>query len=435
MSHEQHGPSPMRDRPSILCLMRMPPALTGHGGSQRGWRLVEALCRIGRVHVVLLHRSQDRDFDHVSLAPLRALVETVTVVAVADWSSIKYRLPWLPWRIAMWCDMIRIGSGEAPRLPRRAIAAIAAALPGQSFDMAIAARLPCAVIADRLIDAGRLRVAVKVVDLDDRLSTFKRRQRAAERPGPILSLLHRLDIAATAQAERSMRRWDAISLCSDEDVARMAAEMPGTPVVKLPNVIDRPLLASATGDGFAMLFVGNLDFPPNRQGLARFVAEAWPLIRAARPDATATVVGFAPGPALRAALARAGIALHANVPSVEPFYQAAQAVICPIFFGGGTRIKLLEAMAYGRAIVSTTLGAEGLDIVPGVHALIADTMPAFAHALIRLAGDLALREALAANARALQQERFAPAIFAAAAARLVDAAQKNRSATRRTSPG
>ena len=117
---------------------------------------------------------------------------------------------------------------------------------------------------------------------------------------------------------------------------------------------------------------------------------------------------MSPSDELAAEIEAAGARLHANVPRVEPYYEGSDIVIAPIFFGSGTRIKIVEAMAYERALVASTIGAEGLGIEPGVHALIADDMDAFAEAVISLAQDPALRAALAARAHALQQQRFAP---------------------------
>lgn len=408
----------MTDRPSILCIMRIPPFPSGHGGSQRAWLLVNALARIGTVHFVLVHRPSDRDLDSVSLEPLRALVETMTVIPIPAWDSIKSRHGRIPWRIARWIDQALTGSGEAPRLPRGALAAIAARLPQQRFDILFAGRLPSAVIADQLIAQDLLQVDRRFVDFDDVMSAFKRRQLATGEGSREDRILQRLDIGAVERAERKIGGWDAISLCTDKDVVALTAVLPGAHFVKVPNVVDRALLAPP-GDAANLLFVGNLSFPPNEHGLRRFVDEAWPRIVAARPDARFDVVGLRPSAALQALLTDRGIALHADVPSVEPFYRDCAIVVCPIFFGGGTRIKLLEAMAYGRPTVSTTIGAEGLGMRSGEHGLIADDMGDFADAAIRLLDDRDFALRLAANGRALQQTAFSPAVIDAAVADMV----------------
>jgi glycosyltransferase involved in cell wall biosynthesis len=173
--------------------------------------------------------------------------------------------------------------------------------------------------------------------------------------------------------------------------------------------VDRSLLPEPSGGPCRFLFVGSFAHEPNLHGLNRFLDEAWGLISRNSSEIEVVAVGMLPPPQLVKRLNDLGIALHSNVPSVAPFYAECHAVIAPIFFGGGTRIKLLEAMAYGRAIVATSLAAEGLDLVHGEHALIADDMESFAEAMIALARSPNERHRLAAAAREHQQKRFSPA--------------------------
>ncbi|WP_420143843.1 glycosyltransferase family 4 protein [Sphingobium sp.] len=203
-------------------------------------------------------------------------------------------------------------------------------------------------------------------------------------------------------------RWDGIAICSDDDKALLTAKFPDAAIWKVPNVVDKPLLPQRSGAGYNILFVGNLSFGPNSHGLATFLAQAWPTVRDALPGARLKVVGMNPSADLHAKLRAADAELHANVPSVTPYYADCDIVIAPIFFGSGTRIKILEAMAFGRPVLSTSLGAEGLGVQDGVHAAIADSMPDFATALIDLADNPEKRTALAEAGRCLQQEYFGP---------------------------
>ena len=415
----------MTNRLSILCVMRIPPFPSGHGGSQRAWLLVNALSKLGAVHFVLVHRPSDRDLESVSLEPLKAMVESVTVLPIPTWDSFKRDLPWLPWRIARWVDQFIKGSAEAPRLSLTVLAEIAAKLPGKRFDTVFAARLPSAVIVDQLIGAGLLESKKQVVDFDDIMSRFMRRQLTATHNSFANTLLHRREVRLVEKAERAIATWDAVSLCSDIDVEEMTAAVPLGHFLKVPNVVDLPLLPPPDGPA-NVLFVGNLSFPPNEHGLRRFVLEIWPRVTAARPDARLDVVGLRPSKELLALLTTCQVSVHADVPSVEPFYRRCAIVVCPVFFGGGTRIKLLEAMAYGRPIVSTTIGVEGLDIKSHHHAIIADDIIDFANATISLLDRPALAAALAAEARALQQRRFVPDVIDSAVARMIGS-QKTRS--------
>lgn len=394
--------------------MRIPPFLGGHGGSQRAWYIVEALRRLGPVHFVLVHRPVDKDGLTVSLEPLKALCETVTKVAIPSWMPASHDEPalrWVPYRVQLgWVDFLRIRSHEVPRLNRADYEAIAAQLPVNEVEAVFAGRLPSASIVDGLISHGLLKTSKKFVDFDDIMSRFRQRELEARGlvQGKQWRALQRVDIGIMRRAERRIAStWSGVSVCTDEDVKLLESQIPGANVAKVPNVIERPRLPdNPPAADFNVLFVGNLNHAPNQQGLELFLSEGWPIVVAHAPQVRLRVVGMFPSEGLAAKLSKLGIELHANVPSVEPYYAQADAVICPILFGGGTRIKILEAMAYGRPVVSTTLGAEGLDIEPGAHALIADGMDEFAAAIIELAGDPELAARLARNGRDLQVERF-----------------------------
>ena len=137
-----------------------------------------------------------------------------------------------------------------------------------------------------------------------------------------------------------------------------------------------------------------MSYPPNHQGIRWFADEVWPRVRRALPDARLDVVGKDPPEAVRALDGRDGIAVHGFVPSMAPFFAAAHAVVVPILTGAGIRVKIVEAMSAGRALVSTSLGWEGLaHLEPGRHLLVADEPEAFADAALRLLGDPGLRGA------------------------------------------
>ncbi len=388
----------------ILCVMRIPPALDGHGGSQRAWRLVEALRRHGKVHFVLVCRKSDKDAVSVSLEPLRAIVESATTIDIPEWEPTgRGGILGINRINTGWGDLLKFRSHEAPVISAAALARIAAQLPVHDVDLVFAGRLPSAVFMQELIDAGHLKARRRIVDFDDIMSRFRERQRRFD--GKSLGrqgvLIARIDTVLIRRAERRIATaWDGVSVCTTEDVNTLRRIYPGTHVVKVPNVIDRPRLPPRADDGFVrLLFVGNLSFFPNTQGLRLFVTQALPLIREAAPNVSLTVVGMLPVPEVRALCQEHGLALHTDVPSVAPFYAECDIVLAPILFGSGTRIKILEAMAYGRTVISTSLGAEGMDLEPGRHLMIADSMAAFAEATLALARDRELRLRLADTAQ------------------------------------
>ncbi len=160
---------------------------------------------------------------------------------------------------------------------------------------------------------------------------------------------------------------------------------------------------------FRILFVGALNYYPNEHGIAWFIEHVFSRLRAQVP-AELDVVGWKPS---RPLLAR-GVSYAGPVASVEPFYERAHATVVPVFFGSGTRLKVLEAMAYGRPVVSTSLGVEGLELREGTHYVRADDPDTFARVLVSLAErsqrDDPDLETMLSAARQVAERHFWPAI-------------------------
>lgn len=409
----------------ILCVMRLPPDLNGHGGSQRAWHLVEALRPHGKVHFVLVYRNGDDDCFNTSLAPLEPLVESITRINIAGWQGAKgWQFGIVP--PGVW-NILKMGSQDAPHLSRREVHDIAARLPVRKADIVFAGRLSSAVMVQDMMDQSLVSCGVRVVDFDDIMSKFRLRQARNADLRLKGRALRYIDSQIIALAERQIARsWHGVSVCTEEDVASLRASHPGATVLKVPNVVHRDLLQPPMHNReFRLLFVGNLSFPPNVEGLRLFVAQAWPAIRRTVPEARLTVVGLNPSPDVVVLTSRDDIELHANAADLRPFYEACHAVIAPILFGSGTRIKILEAMAYGRPVISTSLGAEGMGLEHGRHLLIADSMAEFANAAVNLRRDPALRATLVARAHEFQQKNYTPPAINAAVAELIERGRLN----------
>jgi sugar transferase (PEP-CTERM/EpsH1 system associated) len=145
-----------------------------------------------------------------------------------------------------------------------------------------------------------------------------------------------------------------------------------------------------------LVFVGSMDWMPNIDGVVWFVNEVLPLIRKKLPDCSLAVVGRTPGREVTSLAERdANIRITGTVADVRPWLWQSKAAIVPLRIGGGTRLKIYEAMAARTPVVSTTIGAEGLDIAPGENILIADSPEAFAEACVRLVSDSAERRRVA----------------------------------------
>jgi glycosyltransferase involved in cell wall biosynthesis len=132
-----------------------------------------------------------------------------------------------------------------------------------------------------------------------------------------------------------------------------------------------------------LLFTGMMNYEPNLEAVRYFVKEILPLIRADVPYATFHIAGTNPSPEV-IALAAEGVYIHASVPDMRPYFHQACVVVVPLLHGGGTRLKILDAAACGKPIVSTSVGAEGLNFADGRDLLLADSAPGFAQTVIGL---------------------------------------------------
>jgi len=156
----------------------------------------------------------------------------------------------------------------------------------------------------------------------------------------------------------------------------------------------------------SLVFCGSMDWQPNEDAMLYFMAEILPRLREAVSDLSVTVVGRNPSARLRAMADRADVRVTGTVPDVRPFVQEAAVYIVPLRIGGGTRLKIYEALAMGKAVVSTTIGAEGLPLREGEHILRADAPADFARQVQALLEEPARRRAMGEAGRALMENRY-----------------------------
>ena len=221
-------------------------------------------------------------------------------------------------------------------------------------------------------------------------------------------LLARDVVHARRVERRLLAELDAVAVVSDDDAALLTSgARPTARVLVVPNGVDveryRPTPLPSRP---SILMTGTFDYAPNVDGARWLCDEVLPRVRAEVPEATLTLVGRGPLPEVIALGERDGVALHADVPDMVPFLEAARVAVVPLRVGTGTRLKALEAMAAGRPVVGTSVGLEGLGIVPGIHAVVADDADAFAAAIVRVLRDDGHAEALATAGRALVVERY-----------------------------
>jgi sugar transferase (PEP-CTERM/EpsH1 system associated) len=155
-----------------------------------------------------------------------------------------------------------------------------------------------------------------------------------------------------------------------------------------------------------LVFTGSMDWLPNEDGMLHFAREIFPLIRREEPRATLRVIGRSPTPAVRRLAEDPAIDVTGRVEDVRPHVAAGAVYVVPLRIGGGTRLKIFEAMAMAKAVVSTTVGAEGLPVADGENIAIADAPAVFARAVLRLLRDAGAREGLERAARRLVVARY-----------------------------
>jgi len=268
---------------------------------------------------------------------------------------------------------------------------------------------------------GRPDLGPTIVDLID-LEDVKERQRAdliGRRT--VHGVLGRVRRAAAAWiARRNADDWQRLQAATSARVARVVLSSEadvarsGLPnAVAIVNAYPRPDRTdgerAAAGDGAItspeLLFQGTFDYPPNVDGADWLVGSVAPRIRETVPGARIRLVGRSPG-AIGRLDAPPAVTVVGQVADMGPELVRADIALVPLRLGSGTRLKILESLAYGVPVVSTSLGADGLDVEDGVHLLVADDPQSFADAVARLCRDGELRRSLAEAGRARFDERY-----------------------------
>jgi sugar transferase (PEP-CTERM/EpsH1 system associated) len=211
----------------------------------------------------------------------------------------------------------------------------------------------------------------------------------------------------------ALGRFDLVLAVSDADrqtFERVFRDALTAPVHVVATGVDTTYFAPIN-DGHSekrahLVFTGSMDWLPNEDAMQYFVREILPRIRQFEPDATLSIIGRSPTPAVRRLASEHGVRVTGSVDDVRPHVAAGSVYVVPLRIGGGTRLKIFEAMAMGKAVVSTTIGAEGLPVTPEQHIVIADAPQQFAEAVVRLVRDDEMRRRLEVGARKLVGERY-----------------------------
>jgi len=400
---------PTSRRPHLLYVSPTWPRPTGNGLAMRAYRVLEALSYRYRVSL-LTNQAGPVDVDAGSA--VASLCEHVTVLR-ADRVSVsslpRHALRWL--HLGAYHAWYRQPT-EWYTVSRQDRALLSATYANVPFDLVHVFRLFSLPLWHAL-PASAVATPAQL-DIDDVESVTRERLAAlAERNGDTrLAYAMRRDVDAYRRIERrDLERFVRVFVCSETDRCRFADSSLRVDVI--PNIVDVGDIARCAGRDashpFVFLFVGSLTYYPNQDAAAFFCRDVAPLIRQ-----------MAPGPFEIRMVARGSEQAWQAVPDIpeirrEPLqgtladeYRKADAVIVPTRAGGGTRIKTLEAFAFQKAVVSTAIGVEGLDVQADEHALVGDSAADFAAHCVRLMRQPALRTRLAERAFALVTASYSP---------------------------
>ena len=346
------------DGPKVLLITPFSPFAAQFGGQQRSALLYQALQDVAEVDVVMVRSGTRYALQH---SPEDGIL-----------SDIEWRA--LPLGICKYRPLA-IVTRDVERTTKRRL---------KDYDI---------VVSRYLNPISKLAIPRSIptlVDLDDIGYRYIDQAKISLQVllGRAKAILHKF------LAEQAMRRFSAFLFVSPLDRMRYAW-LPGW---ELPNIpYDSPTTPHFGSTGTTLLFVGSLWYPPNRAGAERFLARCWPSIRAAEPDARLVLAGAAPEADRQRWSAIDGVTAPGFVEDLATTYRDATFTVAPIYFGGGTNIKIVESFAYGRACVTTKCAGQGLTDAFAVSGalVMAEEDDAYTQVCIRLLRDRELRERMA----------------------------------------
>jgi glycosyltransferase involved in cell wall biosynthesis len=355
-----------------------------HGGIHA--RIFNLLRRVARRHDVTLgcHSWGEDDQDGAAWLTRNGIRTLTGRVYPADWR--RHAAPALRALVA----------GRPPEVAQYQAAEVRALVARERFDIVQVEETILAPYATSLPRAHAARTLIVFHNVH-----FVQEQRIARlEPTRRERLWRRANAAMMRRYEPAVAaRFDRAVAVSDADAALLRAARPGLAIDVLPNGVDTALRPLPPPQGPpTLVFVGTLNYRPCADAVVWLVETILPRVRRQIPDCAVAIVGKLPPPEVLA-LAGPGVTVTGYVPDVAPYYQRATLAVAPLRAGGGSRLKILEAMAFGRPVVSTTIGAEGLHVADGENILLADAPEAFAAAIARLLGDAALAGRLARAGR------------------------------------
>ena len=260
-------------------------------------------------------------------------------------------------------------------------------LEGRGFDTAV-----CDFLSASLNFPDPL--PAPVVLFQHNVETMLWRRMAQTEKAPWSKLSYTIESRKMAAYEtRTLRRFQHVLAVSENDRDAMLRLAPDCAITVVPTGVDTEeyqAAPSVSGNPPIIVFTGSMDWEPNIDAMEYFCGDIWPGVLAEFPEARFQIVGRNPHARVRR-LASASVEVTGTVKSIKHYLRAATVVIVPLRVGGGTRLKIFEAMAMAKAMVSTSIGAEGLDVADGRDLILADSAQQFGRAIVQLLRDSGLR--------------------------------------------
>jgi sugar transferase (PEP-CTERM/EpsH1 system associated) len=364
------------------------------GGRIRSYHLLRELARRHEVTLFTFYGRQEND-PHPQLNEIFAKVVALPLdlpdrrSAGEAWSYLRHIFSGTPYTMAKFCR---------PEVAR----ALRELLARESFDV---------LVCDFVFAAGVIpweHPTPKVLFTHNVEAVIWKRQLQVAR-NPVWKAVFWREYTATARAEREyLRKADCVLAVSEEDRRQFSSVLPLERIHVIPTGVDTEYFQPAPGaeQPDTMVFTGAMDWSPNEDAMLHFTREVLPHIRAEVPGASLCIVGRNPPRSVQELGQIPGVQVTGTVPDIRPFLHRGAVYVVPIRSGSGTRLKIFEAMATGKAIVSTRVGAEGLPVTSDENIILADEPREFARqvaALLRNTGD---RARLGRAARQLVEQHY-----------------------------
>jgi glycosyltransferase involved in cell wall biosynthesis len=379
----------------ILYLSVAFPLPVNNGHRMRIWSVLEGLQAEG--HKITFFTFAEENDLKVDLAPLRALCSRVECVPM----QLK--------RLSASTDYFSRLKSMFDRRPYATLRFISPEMRAL-IEKSLRDEKPDAIICDTVYSAANLpetKIPL-IVNSPDVEHLILKRYISFE-ANPIKRLYVSMEMQKVKRWETQVcRRAKICMACSEHDREVLAGLAPNTSAVFLPNVVDtESYVPNFESHGSALLFQGGMDWFPNPDAVDFFSTQILPLIHKSVPEAVFVAAGRNPSPEMVTRYSNMpGVNLTGTVPDMRPYLEDAALCVVPLRIGSGTRLKILESAAAGKAIVSTRLGAEGLDFADGEEIVLADSPQDFSAAVVDLLQNVSKRRTLAIAARKRVVERY-----------------------------